>query len=153
MISVPISIFSSKAYYGGKNIFNEQGNLGDLLYRNQITNNVVIVEIKTPMTAIIGSKYRNNTYLISDELSGGINQLLTSRDSLRKEYYSIAVKSHQAFEVLEPKCLLIIGKLSVLDSEQIPSFEMFRNTLSNITVITFDELLKKIDNLIGLFTQ
>lgn len=153
LISVPITIFSKKAYYGGKNIHNRDGNLGDFLYKNQLTGNTVIVEIKTPNTKIMGNKYRNNIYSVTEELTGSINQLLKSKDQLLKEYFVLKGNSDEEFNIFEPKCVLIVGRFDKIDADQISSFELFRNTIKNVQIITYDELLQKINNLINLFVE
>ena len=153
LISVPITIFSKKAYYGGKNIHNRDGNLGDFLYKNQLTGNVVIVEIKTPNTKIMGSKYRNNIYSVTEELTGSINQLLKSKDQLLKEYFVLNGSSDEKFNIFEPKCVLIVGRFDKINADQITSFELFRNTIKNVQIITYDELLQKIKNLTNLFVE
>lgn len=147
----PMTIFAKKGYVGGKNISNHEGNLCDFIFKNNLSNNVSLVEIKNPTTNIIGGVYRQ-VYSLSSELTGAINQVLSYKDSLMKECYSIVAKSDNKFKVLSPKCFLIIGKLETLNPTQQDIFEDFRNSLNNINIITFDELLTKIDFLINLLT-
>ena len=148
----PCTIFADKAYVGGKSINNRGGNLCDFIYQNSLSQNVALIEIKTPCTEIIGSQYRG-TFSFSHELSGAVNQVLNYRDNLTKEYYSIGHNSSKAFEVLSPKCVVVIGKMTSLSSEQKAAFENFRNNLNNVTIITFDELYERINDLIVILSE
>lgn len=93
-------------------------------------------EVKTPCTELIGNQYRG-TYSFSYELSGAINQVLNYRDKLTKEYYSLCHQSSEPFEVLSPKCVVIIGKMASLTPGQVAAFENFRNSLSNVLILIF----------------
>ena len=152
LFACPCTIFADKAYVGGKNINNGCGNLCDFIYQNSLSQNVALIEIKTPCTEIIGSQYRV-TYSFSYELSGAVSQVLNYRDKLTKEYYALCHQGTQSFEVMTPKCVVIIGKMSGMNSGQIAAFENFRNSLNNILVITFDELYQRIIDLITILSE
>lgn len=141
-----------KAYVGGKGINNSGGNLCDFIYQNSLSQNVALIEIKTPCTELIGNQYRG-TYSFSYELSGAINQVLNYRDKLTKEYYSLCHQSSEPFEVLSPKCVVIIGKMASLTPGQVAAFENFRNSLSNVLILTFDELYQRIVDLIAVLSE
>lgn len=152
IFACPCTIFSDKAYVGGKSIDNTGGNLCDFIYQNRLSQNVALIEIKTPCTEIIGSSYRG-TYSFSHELSGAVNQVLNYRDNLTKSYYALYHQSASQFEVLSPKCVVIIGKIASMDSTQIAAFENFRNSLNNVQILTFDELHQRIINLIAILSE
>lgn len=103
-------------------------------------------------TELIGNQYRG-TYSFSYELSGAINQVLNYRDKLTKEYYSLCHQSSEPFEVLSPKCVVIIGKMASLTPGQVAAFENFRNSLSNVLILTFDELYQRIVDLIAVLSE
>lgn len=148
----PCTIFQDKAYVGGKSIDNRNGNLCDFLYQNQITKNVVLIEIKTPQTAIIQGPYRH-TYSFTQEMSGAINQVINYRDSLMKEYNDLRGNASETFSVFNPKCVVIIGKLSSLEPKQVAAFENYRNSLSNISILTYDEILLRLKDLRNVFSS
>lgn len=151
LFSCPCTIFADKAYVGGKSLNNRGGNLCDFIYRNSLSKNVALIEIKTPCTDIFGGQYRG-TFSFSYELSGAVNQVLNYKDNLTKEYYSLCQKDNTNFEVFSPKCVVVIGKISSMTSDQIAAFENFRNSLNNVTVITFDELHQRIMDLINILS-
>lgn len=152
LFASPCTIFQDKAYVGGKGIDNRGGNLCDFLYQNQLTNNVVLIEIKTPKTQIIQGAYRN-TFSFTHEMSGAINQVINYRDSLMKEYSELLRTTSRDFAVFNPKCAVIIGRISDMDDSQVSAFENYRNSLSNIEVITYDEILLRLKDLRNLFSQ
>lgn len=150
IFSCPFTIFKDKAYVGGKGIDNKSGNLCDFIYQNKISQNVALIEIKTPCTKIIGGEYRG-TFSFSQELSGAVNQVLNYRDYLMKSYYFLN-QNQESFNAVMPKCVLIIGKISSMQGKEVAAFENFRNSLNNITIMTFDELYERIVDLIRLLT-
>lgn len=151
LFSYPTTIYDKKAYVGGKKINNDGGKVVDYLYRNNLTGNIALIEIKTPLTLLLGKEYRADIYAPSNELSGGINQLLRYKDCLTKDWNSIGGKGTINFN---PECLLIIGKTDELNNEdKIASFELFRSNLSHIRIITFDEVKAKIKNLINCLNE
>jgi len=52
IFSYPIILFEDEAYVGGKNISNKDGKVTDFLIKNNLTQNVAFIEIKTHKTKI-----------------------------------------------------------------------------------------------------
>ena len=152
VFSCPCTIFDEKAYVGGKGISNTGGNVCDFIYKNKLTNNIALIEIKTPCTFLFGTQYRS-TYSFSTELSGSINQILNYRDKLSKDYYSICSNSENGFEVFNPRCYVVIGKIEGLTRPQIAAIENYRSSISNVTIITFDELIQRAKDMVSLFKE
>ena len=152
IFSTPCTIYKDKAYVGGKSMSNRDGNVCDFIYQNELSQNIALIEIKTPCTPIIGNSYRA-TYSFSSEMSGAINQVLNYKDSLTKEFYSLQSKSSPRFEVFNPKCVVIIGRISAMEVDEVAAFERFRNSLNNVTVVTFDELYTRITGLITMLSN
>lgn len=149
IFNVPVTFFHSKAYLGGKGLSNKGGKVIDFIYKNNLTENVALIEIKTPFTKLINQEYREDIYSMSEDLSGGVNQLLTYKQTLLSSYKSLYDVNANVFD---PQCILIIGTMKQLskDDGTLLSFELYRNSLRNITVLTFDELFYKLDHLIAL---
>lgn len=148
----PLTFLADEAYVGGKNINNKDGKIVDFIYKNSISENVTLIEIKTPLTKLIGTEYRNNVYSIHTELSGAITQILSYKDQLQKDYFNLFRESLAPFNYFNPNSVVILGNTDGLNSEQMQSFELFRNDLKNITVITFDELFEKVEMMLNLLT-
>ena len=158
MFCSPYMIFNGARYVGGKSIDNKNGKETDFIMQNEITKNISIVEIKTPETILMASTlYRQNVYHISEDLSGGINQLLSQKQELYENYATLRIKTIENcgtdFQALNIKSILLIGKISNLNSRQMKQFEIYRNELQSVEILTFDELLLKISNAIQLLSK
>lgn len=141
-----VHIIEDQPYFGGKAIDNKGGTIGDFLYKSG-TNNVSIIEIKTPSTDLLGTEYRNDVFCPSKELSGSIIQIRKQKDNLMKEYDHIKRKSiikEKDFDAYDPKSYIILGNSSKLNPIELESFELFRNSLKDIEIITFNELIEKL---------
>lgn len=131
-----------KAYVGGKTIENSDGRIVDFLIESDLTKNLALIEIKTHLKELLKkTPYRSpDVFSVSDELSGGINQCLDQKDLFLRE---MGEKNPS----YDPKTILIIGQKHSLTSEQIKCFELFRSNQKNVDIVTFDELLSKLEGL------
>lgn len=154
IFSCPCTIYAQKAFVGGKSLDNKGGNVCDFIYRNKMTQNVALIEIKTPCTEIVGKPYRE-TYSMSLDMSGAVNQVLNYRDELQKNFSTLTRDLEEADTVraFSPKCVVVIGKISTLNAKQQKAFELYRSSFNNLTIITFDELHQKICNLMSVFKE
>ena len=111
-----------------------------------------VVEIKTPKTQLLGQPYRGNSYSLSKEFSGAISQVLSYKQSLLNEFNSIYVNSGGNVEAFSPRCVVVLGNTNELqtDRTKMGSFENFRACLNGVTVLTYDELLSRVDDLLGI---
>lgn len=152
VFSIPCTLYDDQAYVGGKSFSGTGGNLPDFLYENKLTKNLAIVEIKTPITQLLGQPYRGNSYSMSKEFSGAISQVLSYKQSLLNEFNSIYVNSGGNVEAFSPRCVVVLGNTNELktDRTKMGSFENFRACLNGVTVLTYDELLSRVDDLLGI---
>ena len=154
---IPIVFKDEKAYVGGKIMENTHGNLVDFIYKNKFTNNSCIIEIKTPDTKLFTTgEYRDHIYNVSNDLIGGINQLIGYKESFTKEYTNlIANDPNRNYECWNIKTILIIGNTKEFtDSrDKLHQFELFRNSMNDIIVITFNELLEKLESILNIITS
>jgi hypothetical protein len=146
IFSQPIILHKSEAFVGGKNLDNKGGKVVDFLGKNNITNNVSFLEIKTHKTMLLDNRpYRgSDVFCVSNELSGAINQVLRQRDALQKSYATLYFQGNKDFKQLNSTCIVLIGSISDLTEQQQECFELFRNNCKDVEIITFDELLEKI---------
>lgn len=153
VFSWPSMIVKGKAYVGGKSVLNTGGGLVDFLMKNRLTNNVALVEIKTPATHLLGREYRKGIYNPSDELAGAVMQILDYKHTLEQNYLSLRGDQSDLFESFAPECVVILGNAtSQLQAEaRRKSFELFRGQFPRVRVITFDELFAKTEQLVSVF--
>lgn len=153
VFSTPVVVFGSKAYVGGKSIEGAGGKEPDFLLKNEVTSHLLIVEIKTPETELLGkTPYRPpNVFAASRELAGAVTQVARYKDTFLQNYGNLQVETDEPFRLADPRCLVVIGKTGQLDAEgKKQSFEHFRRSLRGTEIITFDELFRKVEVLLDL---
>lgn len=153
LFASPFMQIGKKFYCGGKDDDDSGGVKGDLLYKS-LTNNLAFIEIKTPKDNIlIGNEYRgkntaaktNHIYSINGELTGAVNQVLNQKKTYLKQYQEINGKL-----LNNPKCIVLLGVLPQDDDEQ-KSFELYRNSLRDVEIVTYDELFKRVKLILEIF--
>lgn len=151
LLGAPFVIIRGKAYVGGKSFEDHEGRIADFLYKNRLTGNVLLVEIKTPVTALLGSRYRQTVYSPSADVTGAVTQILDQRQVLVANYQALSLGPDTV--PFHPRAIVIAGDIeSQLDDKlKLRSFELFRNELRGVDVVTFDELAAKAEALLGLF--
>lgn len=158
VFATPCALIKSKAYVGGTTVDGNGASFVDFLYRSELTRDVLLIEIKKPVTKLLSHEgYRSNSYRISTELSGALSQVLSYRQTMMIESRDIVAKSGFRFDVISPKCAIIIGNTrellnddGVLNPVKRDTFENFRSCLNGVTVLTYDELLQKVNNLVEI---
>lgn len=151
--SYPVVIIRGQTYMGGKNIAGRDGNVADFLYKNDLTDNALIVEIKTPTEALTSRlPYRNNAHSPTKELAGSVQQVLQNLYTLRRSYAGLVNEEEPEFRIFSPRCLVVIGNLDIeAGVDRRRSFEIFRNNQRDVDIVTFDELIAKAQTLLSLF--
>lgn len=146
--AVPTVFVKETPYVHGKRITGQGGKFSDFLMRGQGTGNLALIEIKAPGTAIL-STYRNEQPGASNDLTGAITQVLGHRRRITTGWYSLKVEDDGTLkdtELYSPQAIVLIGTMPTLKSDR-EAFEAFRNILKDIAVITFDELLMRLQYL------
>lgn len=148
----PIVVISPKAYMGGKQFSNKGGNLADFLVATELTNSVLVIEIKTPSTKLLGPQYREGVYPFSADLSGAIAQVLNYQRSLALNFHAVASDTEKKLLLGEPRCLVVAGNAreELANDAMRQGFELQRQRLQGLTVVTYDELFLKLRRLIEL---
>ncbi|MER5335967.1 Shedu immune nuclease family protein [Micromonospora sp. NPDC002717] len=142
-------VLNEQCYVGGKSISNRGGRVPDFLA--QCHGNAVLIELKTPATKLVGARYRNNVYPPSTELIGACVQALEYRVTLMNYLHSLR---HETPELAahSPTAVVIAGDAhqTRLTEPQRRSFEIFRTSLKDLNIITYDELFLGIENLAAM---
>ncbi len=151
-----LNITTDQPNYGAEKYTGIGKQKGDFLTSSESNDAkfTVLVEIKKPSTDLLAKtpktgeriRYRNGAWLLGSEVLGGVLQLQINcktwqRTSDEPQNYELI--EHHIYTV-QPKGILIIGNSNQLqDREQATSFELFRRNLSNLEIITFDELYER----------
>lgn len=145
-----------KAYVGGKRVDNKGGNELEFLAVHKA--NLACVEIKKPTTDLLGASYRGNVRLPSEDLVGGCVQVLESRRSLMQNLDLLNARAEPQDRLIAdhpPLCFVIVGDLSreQFTVSERTSFDLFRNSLRDVSVFTFDELFEGIGQVLDVTTS
>jgi len=119
---------------------------------------MVFLELKTHRTDLLGAEYRSGCWPPSSELIGGVSQIQgtvhRAVTAIGERLQSIGdsgcdVPSDFTY-LIRPPSMLIVGTLAQLQSaaggdhqDKIRSFELFRRSIVDTEIITFDELYAK----------
>lgn len=128
----------------------------DFLYQNSVTDNIWFVEIKAPTWDLMyASSYRweedtdNNTvFAPHKELTWWVNQLLNQKSIFLRKQDSLEEGERWSFNI---QCILLVWDSSTLTDWQRKSFELYRSSLHNIQIITFNELLDRLRWMLLIF--
>jgi hypothetical protein len=146
-----VVMYGDKCYVGGKDLSNSGGNVIDFLFAAQITRNVILIEIKTPLTPLVGNRYRAHAYSMAGELTGAVVQALAYRESLMKNFHSlVASMPSPIVGAVSPRAVVLAGQIEPLSPEERHSFELFRTALAAVQVLTYDELFSKVRDVCDL---
>lgn len=142
----PVIRIRGQAYVGSNKIEGKGDKISDFFMQNSLTNNSAIVEIKKPNTKLLNvkeGKDHDRRYAPSAQLTSAISQLLDQKYEFQKNFLQKFHSSKGSFESYSTRCCLIIGK-TPSDEAANRSFEIFRNSFGDISIVTFDELLEKL---------
>lgn len=158
VFSSPIIYLGGETLLGGKNTTGRNGQGGiatDFLCADETSKSFSVVEIKTPITGLIGTSYRgrdtdNEIFTPNSDLSGALIQVQKQVKTAIQDFSSYIGRDYNDLNFLHPHSVIIIGKLTGIDDDnKIKSFNLFRHALHATTIITYDELLKRLELVYG----
>jgi hypothetical protein len=153
IFGVPLVFIADKAYVGGMTLTGTEARFVDYLFAVESSGEAIAIEIKVPTAPLLAkAKYRQSVYRPSPELSGSVVQILDYKNQLLRKLDGIARKESKELHAFNPKCVIVIGNAEELaDVDRRRSFELFRSSLKDVEIITYDELFKKVQILATLF--
>ena len=151
LLARPVSLAHTQFHAQTSHIDGAGAQIGDFLFK-ELGRPLAIVEIKRPSTPLmLSDSYRNKqVYGPHSDLSGAITQVLFQQCSIRNNWL---VHQSRLSESLPDviKCFVIAGT-SPVGEEQRRCFDIFRNACKDVEVITYDELLAKLKQLLEHLT-
>jgi hypothetical protein len=119
-----------------------------------LSEDAILLEIKTPTTRLLGPQYRTNVFPPSADLGGAVVQVSDYCQTFRENIQALTRELGRPLTAFNPKRVVLIGdRERELDhAEKRASFELFRGSLSGVEIVTFDEFFKKVENLAKLFS-
>lgn len=124
-----------------------------------LISSMLFCEIKTHDTELLAkSPYRAGVFQASKELGGGVAQVqktvsraqqIISRKFLTRIYEDDGTPTDIELSTTRPRQVLVIGSLrefihnGAVNPEKISSFELYRTSIQDVEIITFDELYQR----------
>ncbi|MFI0242963.1 Shedu anti-phage system protein SduA domain-containing protein [Streptomyces sp. NPDC016845] len=144
----------------GANIFGGGGKRIDAIMRSRgLISSMLFCEIKTHETELLAkNQYRVGVYQASKELGGGVAQVqktaskaqqLISQEFLTRIYKEDGTPTGIELSTTRPRQVVVIGSLreftdnGAVNPEKMSSFELYRTSIQDVEVITFDELYER----------
>ena len=156
IINIPLEAKKLEQVVEGFDVIN-RGKRADALMKSKgIINSLCFAEIKTHKTKLLNSAYRPSVFPPTNELSGGIAQVQkTIQSSIENLVNKInptdsdGNPTGEEIFLYRPKSFLLVGNLNEfitdfgVNKEKYSSFELYRRSIKDIEIITFDELLER----------
>lgn len=144
----------------GANIFGGAGKRIDAIMRSKgLISSMLFCEIKTHDTELLAkTPYRAGVYQASKELGGGVAQVqktvsmaqqLISREFLTRIHDDDGTPTGVELSTTRPRQVVVIGSLrefthnGAVNPQKINSFELYRTSIQDVEIITFDELYQR----------
>ncbi|WP_261317936.1 Shedu immune nuclease family protein [Burkholderia cepacia] len=141
----------------GHDLINRGKRADGLMKTKGVLSSLCFVEIKTHATKLLDStQYRSGCWAPSKELSGAVAQVqATVASAMRSlsEYIqptdTLGIPTGEEVFNFKPRAFVVVGSLNEFVTEhgvnrdQLRSFELYRNSISSIDILTFDELFER----------
>ena len=117
------------------------------MFKNSLTNNIALVEIKTPKTPLLSNTaYRGGVFGPSKELSGAVTQALDQAHQLTTNLPTLKNNSRQwDLESYAVSCFVVAGRTPPADEPaRQKSLELYRANSRSVFVVTYDEILERL---------
>ncbi len=149
----PAVLVASGTPVGGVRFGGNGQKFADFLMKNDRTMNAALVEIKTPGAELIGGLYRKEVWPPHPSLTGAITQVLDQRAKFIRTLPILKDNSgYYAIEAHAIDCVVVAG-VTPNDRDKRAGFELFRTQIKDVRIITFDELLGKLEILRDLLAN
>ncbi|MEU9874051.1 Shedu immune nuclease family protein [Actinomadura sp. NPDC048021] len=147
VFGAPMVSVQSQATVGGGSLAGGGDKIADYLFKNSLTNNVALVEIKKPTTRLLDTReHRTGVYGPSKELNGAVTQVLDQAYQLTSNLATLKHNSRRwDLESYAISCFVVAGRTPPPDepSKQ-KSFELYRANSRSVTIVTYDEILERL---------
>ncbi|WP_124345120.1 Shedu immune nuclease family protein [Pseudomonas chlororaphis] len=143
----PVELAHTQFHAKGSTLTGSGAQIGDFLFKEH-GQALAIVEIKTPEAILLRAKayLGEEVFGPNSELSGAVTQVLFQQSELKQRWmqHRHDTPGMQLSGADAIKCVVVAGTLPT-DPIQLRSFEVFRNACKDVDVVTFDELLAKLE--------
>ena len=149
VFGMPTTLFRDEVTVGGRDFTGSGDKIVDFMFKNTLTGNIALVEIKRPGMPLLNPKeYRKGVYGPHKELNEAITQALDQCFHLQSELPTLKSNARQYdLEAYNVRCIVIAGRTPSDDDNKKKSLELFRNNLRSVTIVTYDEILESLKTL------
>ncbi|MHB9878230.1 Shedu immune nuclease family protein [Pacificimonas sp. ICDLI1SI03] len=153
LFAADITVIEESAYVGGQRVDGTGARMTDFLLAGGAGKQALIVEIKNPTTKLINkTKYRGSVYSPSSDISGAVVQVNDYLEQLRISMLTDKSLDGRVVTAFHPRRVIIAGDYrSLKTDEEKRSFEVFRQELKGVDIVTFDEFFNRIKMFVGMF--
>jgi hypothetical protein len=149
----PVIMIQDQAHVGGTMISGAGESIVDFLFAQRFTGSLALIEIKRPSSKLVEAKtFRGDLHAPHKDLTSAMAQVLDQRFQLLNNF---AAKSHNPAlkdtHVSAVHCVVIAGTAPDTIQKK-RSLDLFRNSSKDVVVVTFDELLEKLREILRLMT-
>ena len=149
----PVTLIQDQAHVGGTMLRGAGESIVDFLFAQRFTGSLALVEIKRPSTQLVeGKTFRGDLHAPHKDLTSAMAQVLDQRFQLLNNF---AAKAHDPSlkdtHVSAVHCIVIAGTAPATIQEK-RSLDLFRHSARDVVVVTFDELLEKLREILRLLT-
>lgn len=136
----------------------ERGKRADGLMKTRgVINSLCFVEIKTHNTPLLeSSAYRPGCWAPSRELAGAVSQVQGTVSAAMQHLHGLirpakddGTPTGETVFNYKPKAFIVVGSTGQfvtdagVNAEKVRSFELYRNSMDGIDIVTFDELYER----------
>ena len=149
VFGMPTTLFGDEVTVGGRDFTGGGDKIVDFMFKNTLTDNIALVEIKRPEMHLLNLKeYRKGVYGPHKDLNNAITQALDQCYHLQSELPTLKYNSRQYdLESYNIRCIVIAGRTPSNEEDKKKSLELFRNNLRSVTIVTYDEILESLKTL------
>lgn len=98
--------------------------------------------------------YREGVCGVQSEIGEAVTQVLDQALQLTREADTKARNGDSSWVSNAPRCVVVAGRLSELDTDdKKKSFDLYREHLSGVRLVTYDETLEQLKTLRGFLTS
>ena len=147
VFAAPILVIRGQVHVRGTDALGQGSRIADFLCVNAVTRSVVVVEIKNPATTLMAAQaYRGSgsaeVYPAHRHLSGAVSQVQAQMESVPRD-----LRDNPQLGLIDKWHVhgaVIAGKVSGLSPEQRASFLRYREGLTGVTVLGYDEVCERL---------
>lgn len=153
LFAAPVVVEWDQAHVAAGDPSGRGGRIVDFLCANVLTRSVHLVEIKTPGMKLMGAvAYRGDgtesaIYAPYRFLTEAVAQAQSQMASIPRAFAGMLPSNSTVDPWAQTRGAVIAGRLATLTDEQKESFIRYRDGLSAVTVLAYDEVLERLKSL------